>query len=309
MYSVAIVARIDTFFKVRKDSLMICNWYDTNNLCLSRNGICEIRLLFRRVWDFTITFFVQLTCSLFFISLFERQEVSKCVDACNLIFLVIRRGAVAVYPFTSASKNRDVSSYVNPPATFVGMYYTRGPDNHPQGALSFRGSKTSYVLIPNNGCLDTRYSLTIIMWVYPESSGPILHFNPKGWGLHLWIINRFRLFARFVPRSGKSVKALYKRIKPRQWNYIAATYDRRTGLASLWLDSLPIIQRRLGRFRSGLATNYPIVIGSKPGDRRKFRGKIACVQMYNYAMNGQQIRSKKKQCFRQGLCCNCPRIC
>ena len=235
--------------------------------------------------------------------------ILKCVYAGNLIFLVIRRGVVAVYPFTSASKNRDVSSYVNPPATFSGVYYTRGPDNHPRGALSFRGSRTSYVLIPNNGCLDTRYSLTIIMWVYPESSGPLLHFNPKGWGLHLWIINRFRLFARFVPRSGKSVKALYKRIKPRQWNYIAATYDRRTGLASLWLDSLPIIQRRLGRFRSGLATNYPIVIGSKPGDRRKFRGKIACVQMYNYAMNGQQIRSKKKQCFREGLCCYSPGIC
>ena len=221
---------------------------------------------------------------------------------------MIRRGAVAVYPFTSASENRDVSAYVNPPATFVGVYYTRGPDNHPQGALSFRGTRTSYVLIPNNGCLDTRYSLTIIMWVYPESSGPLLHFNPKGWGLHLWIINRFRLFVRFVPRSGKSVKALYKKIKPRRWNYIAATYDRRTGLASLWLDSLPIIQRRVGRFRSGLATNYPIVIGSKPGDRRKFRGKIACVQMFNYAMNGQQIRSKKKTCFREGLCSYCPEI-
>lgn len=214
---------------------------------------------------------------------------------------MIRRGAVAVYPFTSASKNRDVSTYVNPPATFVGVYYTRGPDNHPKGALSFRGTRTSYVLIPNNGCLDTRYSLTIIMWVYPKSSGPLLHFNPKGWGLHLWIINRFRLFARFVRRSGKSVKALYKRIKPRRWHFIAATYDRRTGLASLWLNSIPIIQRRLGRFLGGLATNYPIVIGSKPGDRRKFRGKIACVQIYNYAMNGQQIRSKKKQCFREGV--------
>ena len=215
---------------------------------------------------------------------------------------MIRRGAVAVYQLTSASKNRDISGYVNPPATFVGVYYARGPDNHPQGALSFRGTRNSYVLIPNNGCVDTRYSLTIIMWVYPESSGPLLHFNPKGWGLHLWIISQFRLFARFVPRSGKSVKAIYKKIKPRQWNYIAATYDQRTGLATLWLNSLPIIQRRIGRFRVGLATNYPIVIGSKPGDRRKFRGRIACVQIYNFAMNGQQIRSKKKQCFREGSC-------
>ena len=220
----------------------------------------------------------------------------------TLFFSVIRRGAVAVYQLNSASKNRDISGYVNPPATFVGVYYARGPDNHPQGALSFRGRRNSYVLIPNNGCLDTRFSLTIIMWVYPESSGPLLHFNPKGWGVHVWIISQFRLFARFVPRSGKSVTAVYKRIKPRQWNYIAASYDRRTGLATLWLDSLPIIQRKIGRFRLGLATNYPIVIGSKPGDRRKFRGRIACVQMYNYAMSAAQIRSKKKRCFRTGRC-------
>ena len=220
----------------------------------------------------------------------------------TLFFSVIRRGAVAVYQLNSASKNRDISGYVNPPATFVGVYYARGPDNHPQGALSFRGRRNSYVLIPNNGCLDTRFSLTIIMWVYPESSGPLLHFNPKGWGVHVWIISQFRLFARFVPRSGKSVTAVYKRIKPRQWNYVAASYDRRTGLATLWLDSLPIIQRKIGRFRLGLATNYPIVIGSKPGDRRKFRGRIACVQMYNYAMSAAQIRSKKKQCFRVGAC-------
>ena len=87
----------------------------------------------------------------------------------TLFFSVIRRGAVAVYQLNSASKNRDISGYVNPPATFVGVYYALGPDNHPQGALSFRGRRNSYVLIPNNGCLDTRFSLTIIMWVYPES--------------------------------------------------------------------------------------------------------------------------------------------
>lgn len=216
------------------------------------------------------------------------------------LFLVIRRGAVAVYQFTSASKNRDVSSFVNPPARFVGVFYSRGPDNHPRGAISVRGRRTSYVLIPNNGCLDTRYSVTIIFWVYPESTGPLIHFKPNGWGVHVWIVKSFRLYARFVPRSGKSVRPLYKKIKPRQWNYVAATYDHRTGLATLWLSSLPIIQRKIGRFRFGLATNYPIVIGRKPGDRRRFRGKISCLQIYNFAMNGVQIRSKTRRCFRAG---------
>ncbi|KAJ7378692.1 hypothetical protein OS493_021272 [Desmophyllum pertusum] len=80
---------------------------------------------------------------------------------------MIHRGVVAVYPFTSASKNREHQYLRESARHIVGVYFTRGPDNHPQGALSFRGTRKSYVLITNNGCLDTRYSLTIIMWVYP----------------------------------------------------------------------------------------------------------------------------------------------
>ena len=56
----------------------------------------------------------------------------------SIIPAIVRRGAVAVYPFTLTSKNRDISGYVNPPATFVGrLKYSFGPNKHPQGALYF----------------------------------------------------------------------------------------------------------------------------------------------------------------------------
>ena len=227
------------------------------------------------------------------------------VFSSQLTFLFIsvirRRRAVAIYQLTSASKNRDISSYVNPPARFGDVYFSRGPDSHPQGALSFRGRRNSYVLIPNNGCLDIRYSVTVIFWLFAESSGPLVHFNPLGWGVHIWIVKRpFRFYARFVPRSGKSVHAVYKQITPRQWHYVAATYDHRTGVATVWRNNIPIAQRFIGRFPQGLATNYPIVIGQKPGDGRIFRGKISCLQIYNYAMTSLQMRSQMKRCFRLG---------
>ena len=194
----------------------------------------------------------------------------------------------------------DISQYKNPPARLVGVTLTRGPDNHPRGAYYFSG-KGSYVLIPNNGCLDTRYSITIIAWVYPEKPGPILHFNPKGWGVHLWMTKVNELFVRFVPRSGRQVKPVSSRkIKPRAWNFIAATYDQRTGLATLWRNGLPIVQRMIGRFAPGIATNYPAVIGRKPGDRREFRGRISCLQVYNFALTGRQIQSKMRRCFQPG---------
>ena len=178
------------------------------------------------------------------------------------------------------------------------MEFSYGPDNHQKGALSFKGRRNSYVFISNNGCLDTRYSMTIIFWIYPVGLGPVIHFNPKGRGVDIDIGSGFRLYARFRSRSGNFVKVLYKKIKPRQWNYVAASYDYRLGIATLWRDSRPSVQRRIGRF--GLATKYSILIGQKPGYTRHFQGKITCLQIYNFAMTGEQIRSKKKWCFRQG---------
>lgn len=161
----------------------------------------------------------------------------------------------------------------------------------------------SYALIPNNGCLDTRYSITIIAWIYPEKPGPIVHYNPKGWGLHLWLTHPNELYLRLMPRKGSrhNVKPLTTQsLKPYSWNYISATYDHRTGLLTLWLNGLPVSQRNIGKFPLGVATNYPIVIGQRPGDRRIFRGRIACLQIYNVAMTRAQIIARRKQCFRPG---------
>ena len=159
---------------------------------------------------------------------------------CLFISVIRRRGAVAVYQFTGTSGNRDVSRYVNPPARFEGVYFYRGPDNDARGSLSFRGTRNSFVLIPNNGCLDTRYSITILFWVYPVSIGPLVHFNPNGLGVHVWIIKPFTIYCRVMPRSGKSVKPLYYKIKPRHWSYIGLTYNHKTGVATLWVFSIPV---------------------------------------------------------------------
>ena len=215
--------------------------------------------------------------------------------------MIRRRAAVAVYQFNGVSKNRDVSDYASPPARFFGVDYSGGPDNNPKGSLYFRGTRNSYVLIPHIGCLDTIYSITILFWLYPKSTGPLVHFNPNGRGVDVQIESPFKLSARFLPRSGKSVRPVTKRIPPNKWSYLAVTYNYKTGLATLWKFSIPIFQLSIGRFRRGLETSYPIVIGRKPGDRRSFQGKISCLQIYNYAMTGVQIRSKMTRCHNPGV--------
>ena len=215
--------------------------------------------------------------------------------------MIVRRGEVAVYQFSGVSTNRDISGYVNPPAKFVGVYYSRGPDKNPKGALSFRGISHSYVLIPNNGCLDTKFSITILFWVYPETTGPLVHFNPNGRGVNLSIMKGYKLYFGVMPRSGKSGKRFYYPIKPRIWSYIGATYNQKTELATLWIENIAVKQIRIRGLGLGLATNHPIFIGQIPRDRRKFRGRISCLQIYNYAMDGVKMRSKMTRCYKSGV--------
>lgn len=92
-----------------------------------------------------------------------------------------------------------------------------------------------------------------------------------------------------------------RKIKPRKWQYIAATYDYITGYAKLYLDSKVIAKRKIGRIR--LATNYPVRMGARRGDRRYFRGRISCVMVFDVALNPNQIARRKKRCFRGEVLC------
>lgn len=192
----------------------------------------------------------------------------------------------------------------NPPGKMGYVRYAPGPDKLPGGSYQFYGRPDSFIEFPNRGKLDTRKSITILAWIYPEgSAGPIFNYMPNGWGVHLWMVSSNTLFVRYTRRQGRTMTAPLssRRMTSRKWQYIAATYDYITGIAKLYLDSKVIAQRRLGRMR--LATNYPVRMGAKIGDRRYFRGRISCVMVFDSALNPNQIARRKKRCFRRKFVC------
>ena len=52
--------------------------------------------------------------------------------------------------------------------------------------------------------------------------------------------------------------------------------------------------RYIGRIR--LATNYPIRMGARVGDKRNYRGRIACLQIYDRALTSKQIDDAINNC-------------
>ena len=168
-----------------------------------------------------------------------------------------------------------------------------GPDGNSQGSYQFLGLYNSYIELPNNGGLDTQYSITLCMWVYPEGQdGPLFNYKPSGydWGVHLWLTSSW--FFRPVKRNTEFLNALLgPSAKDGQWYYVAASYDYSTGVARLWVDETEVRQLSLGVHTLG--TNYDVRMGVKGNDNRYFKGRIAKVQVYNIALSLGQVRAVK----------------
>lgn len=215
-----------------------------------------------------------------------------------ICFTLVLPPAVAFYPLTKVYRAVDVSKSRNPPGILGNVKPAPGPNGKPGGSYRFWGNKNSYIHFPNRGRLDTRNSITLLAWVNPEGlSGPIFNYNPRGWGVHFWIIRSNTLFVRFVTRRRKMTKPLISaKVRPKAWNFVAASYDQRTGVAKLYIDAVLVAKTRIGKIR--LSTNYPSRMGARIGDKRNFRGRITCMQVYDVALYPSQIREARKRCFK-----------
>ena len=204
-------------------------------------------------------------------------------------------GPVALFPLNSRYEARDVIGG-NPEGKANEVIAAMGPDNVEGGSLEFLGTPDSYVEFPNDGGLDTRNSLTILAWIFPEKEGPIFNFKRDGWGANLWLAQSRKLLAHFVERDEQKLSEPLQsnKIVPNDWNYVGATYDHTTGRASLWVNGKLDDSKNLGRIE--LATNYSIRMGAREGDRRNYQGRISCLQVYDVPLTQEQINNAKDNC-------------
>lgn len=218
-----------------------------------------------------------------------------------LLFIkVTQPEALIIYPLDGPRSGRDISRSKNPNAKRRGVSFGPGPDGRRRGSTRFTGRKYSYVEVPYTRKIDAKNSMTILAWIYHTgNSGPIVNYNRRGWGVHFWMVGRRKLFVRFVTRRRKmTAPVVSNKVNFKAWNYVGATYDKRTGVAKLYINSVPVASRRIGKF--SLATNYPIRIGAQDGDGRRFKGRIFCVQVYGTALNSKQMRKLSRKCFMKG---------
>lgn len=207
---------------------------------------------------------------------------------------------VAVYPLSKRYTGRDISMN-NINARINNVVFAPGPYGLPGASVFFKGRKNSFITLPNRGPLDTKDSITMLAWINTfGNSGPIVNFHPNGWGVHWWVISGNRLFVRFVMRKSRrsTPPLIYRNLRPGKWMYVGTSYNKKTGKAALYVNSRKVASKYIGKFQ--LATNYSVRMGARIGDRRFFKGRVACLQVFNYELSIAKIKKRKHFCFKRG---------
>lgn len=209
---------------------------------------------------------------------------------------------LAVYPLDRKRKGNDISDSRNPSADFNSVGYNEGPDGRRFGSVEFSGQSNSYVIIPNNGKLDARYSITILVHVfYQGGSGPFFNYNPEKKGLLLRMISATKLEVEIIDRNRRTSVKLQTpgRVFQREaWNYVGVTYSERRQFLSIWVNLKLVATKRVGRVE--LDTGYPIRLSGYKNSNNYFRGRLFCLQLYGVALSGEKIKEAMKKCFLKG---------
>ena len=195
----------------------------------------------------------------------------------------------AFYPLNAQHLTHDISPNKNQPGKPNGVHLAPGPFGHPQGSYQFSGSFGSYIEIPNNGGLDTRYSITILAWLNQENdNGPIVNFGSDVWGFHFWVVNG-RLFARPSRRADRALPkyAVSSSLEPGTWNYVGTSYNFPSGVVKLWINGSEVAHEISGSAEQ--KTQYDVRMGAKASDQRYLKGRICCLQIYNKSLSQQEI--------------------
>ena len=107
---------------------------------------------------------------------------------------------IALYPLNSQYQTREAYNRQPMGATGANVSLAPGPEGEPLGSYQFSGQNDSYIEFPNNGGLNVKHSITMLCWVYMETSvvsGPLFSYNcPPQWGIRL-MINSGKLLTRF----------------------------------------------------------------------------------------------------------------
>ena len=202
---------------------------------------------------------------------------------------------MAVFPLNTKVGGKDIGPNSYAPAQLEGVKPAPGPYGEPAGSYELDGD---FIEIPNGGNLDTKYSTSILLWVYHEGqAGPILDYQDSN-TLNLWLSQEGRFTIQFADRNKQAAISKAQKtasVPSKSWHHVAVVYNYKTGMASVWLNGSLAIEADIGQ--KELGTDSTVVrMGTLDGVDELFIGRVSCLQFYDVALTGEQIVALMDTC-------------
>lgn len=125
----------------------------------------------------------------------------------------------------------------NSVATATNVTFANGLIGNSDGSVQFPGISSGQITIENNGKLDTTYSLTVVVNLYLDQTGPILNWGNNEIGVGFFY-EKPKLSFRLQERdSGFAFQETVEtaNLNEETWYYVAVTYDYNDGLAKMYV--------------------------------------------------------------------------
>ncbi|XP_019626198.1 PREDICTED: uncharacterized protein LOC109471349 [Branchiostoma belcheri] len=202
---------------------------------------------------------------------------------------------VAVWPLDAKYGASDATGNGND-GTATGTQLAPGPYGNADGAFLFSGASNSYVHIPNDGQLDVQYSYTILAHIYPTGqAGPIFRYAGNPTAVDFWQDATYNLVMWPNGRDGQPAPTIQATVlEQNAWNFVGGTYDNTTGVGSIWENGERVGQAEVGF--SSVATQYDVRVAKADSNSPIFKGRIACLQLYDYALTRDEILAARYMC-------------
>jgi hypothetical protein len=169
------------------------------------------------------------------------------------------------------------------------------------------GGSTGSVIAPASSQLNVGPGdgLTIECWINPaDIAGPqplVEWFQGSGppWGVHFWISEAGSgtgpgcLYVNLPDLGGGEHKfsSAANIVTTNQWQHVAMTYDRASGVARLIYNGSVVAQQNLGSYVP--QTTYPVYLGYRPNGTfqgARYKGGLDEVTIYNRALTTLEIQ-------------------
>ena len=173
----------------------------------------------------------------------------------------------------------------------------------PDTAYRFRGNRSSYVRLPNNGTFKSN-SITLLAWFNAETSigrQTIWQFSSEERLAILLALHVDKLQLDVFPNCDENPLSFSPSVtlETSTWYFIGISYHHLSGWIHFWVRGTDGAQH-YKKFWAGfieLESHHDIWLGYGPASPGALSGSIACVQIYSVGLSEDEITDAQKMCL------------